>query len=230
MSGFYPDTFEFLEQITKNNNKVWFDENREKYEYQVRTPALEFIEAFAFNLSRLSPHFLALPKKMGGSLMRIHRDMRFSKDKTPYKTNVGISFRHEAGKDIHAPGFYLHLDTNECFIGVGIWRPDSKALNKIRDHIDSNQKQWLTLTGPIASDDSDTQSWYFVGDTLVRPPKGFDKEHPLINDLKRKDFIVLKKLTQQQVCSPSFADDVYKILKEQTKIMAFLCKALDVPF
>ena len=224
MSGFYPDTFEFLEQLTKNNNKVWFDENREKYEYQVRTPALEFIEAFAFNLSRLSPHFIASPKKMGGSLRRIHRDMRFSKDKTPYKTNVGIQFRHEAGKDIHAPGFYLHLSQEECFLGVGIWRPDSKALNKIRDHIDANQKQWQLLSSNLA------EPWHFVGDTLVRPPKGFDKEHPLIYDLKRKDFIALKPLTQTQVCSPTFADDAYKILNEQTKIMAFLCKALDVPY
>jgi len=224
MSGFYPDTFEFLQQISKNNNKAWFDENREKYEYQVRTPALEFIEAFAFNLSRLSPHFIASPKKMGGSLMRIHRDMRFSKDKTPYKTNVGIQFRHEAGKDIHAPGFYLHLSQEECFLGVGIWKPDSKALSKIRDHIDANQSKWLQLTANVE------QPWHFVGDSLVRPPKGFDKAHPLISDLKRKVFLVLKNLSQDEVCSPTFADDAYKILNEQTKIMAFLCKALDVPY
>ncbi|BCE03806.1 DUF2461 domain-containing protein [Marinicellulosiphila megalodicopiae] len=224
MSGFYPDSFEFLEALSKNNNKPWFDENREKYEYQVRTPALEFIEAFAFNLSRLSPHFIALPKKVGGSLMRVHRDTRFSKDKTPYKTNVGINFRHEAGKDVHSPSFYLHLAQDECFLGMGIWKPDSQALSKIRDHIDKNQKKWVSLTSNI------NEPWHFVGDSLVRPPRGFDKAHPLLIDLKRKDFIILFGLSKDQVCSPNFADEAYKILKQQTELMAFLCKALDVPF
>jgi len=224
MSGFYPGTFEFLDQITNNNNKAWFDVNRERYEYEVRTPALDFIEAFSFNLSRLSPHFVAVPKKVGGSLMRIHRDVRFSKDKTPYKTNVGIHFRHEAGKDVHCPGFYLHLSNDECFLGAGIWRPDSKSLSKIRDHIDNNQKKWSSLTSKVKG------TWEFVGESLTRPPKGFDKTHPLIDDLKRKDFLIRSILTKEQICSPTFADDAYKVFKQQTGIISFLCKSLDVPF
>ena len=132
---FSDETFQFLSSLALNNNRVWFEENKQRYEDAVRTPALRFIDDIAVELAAISPHFLAIPKKVGGSLMRVYRDTRFSKDKRPYKTNIGIHFRHEVGKDVHAPGFYLHIAPGECFVGVGVWRPDSRALAKIRDAI-----------------------------------------------------------------------------------------------
>jgi len=125
-------TFSFLGELSRNNNREWFHDNKQRYEEAVRGPALAFIEDIAPELQLIAPRFLAVPKKVGGSLMRVHRDIRFGKDKTPYKTNIGIQFRHEAGKDVHAPGYYLHIAPQECFFGAGIWRPDSTALGQIR--------------------------------------------------------------------------------------------------
>jgi len=96
---FSKQTMSFLRDIKKNNNREWFEANKERYETHVRSPALEYIEAMAQPLAKISDQFVASPRKVGGSLMRIYRDVRFSKDKTPYKTNVGIQFRHSAGKD-----------------------------------------------------------------------------------------------------------------------------------
>ena len=224
MSGFYPDTFEFLKTLSANNNKAWFDEHRENYEHHVRGPAIDFVEAFSHNLSRLSPHFIASAKKVGGSMMRIHRDTRFSKDKTPYKTHVGIHFRHQAGKDIHSAAYYLHISEEECFIGAGIWRPDSKAISGIRDRIDQKPELWKKVIKSIK------EPWAFTGESLVRPPRGFDKDHPLIDDLKRKDFILLQPIDKQQVLSPDLPDYIYKQLKSCSKLMEFLCQSVDQPF
>ena len=132
---FSKSTFKFLDQLAANNKRVWFEENKPRYEALVREPALEFIEAMAPALHTFAPHFRADSRKMGGSLMRVYRDARFSRDKTPYKTNIGIQFRHELGKDVHAPGFYVHIASTECFLAVGCWHPEPDALGRIRDFI-----------------------------------------------------------------------------------------------
>ena len=140
---FTPDTFDFLSALAANNQREWFDEHKLLYEATVRLPALNFISDIGADLAQLSPHFLALPKKVGGALMRVNRDIRFGTDKRPYKTNIGIQFRHEVGKDVHAPGYYLHIERDECFVGVGLWRPDASALGKIRDAIVDKSDAWL---------------------------------------------------------------------------------------
>ena len=139
-SYFTPASFDFLTKLEHNNNREWFKANQAEYELQVRTPALHFIEAMSGSVVDLSPRLTAVAKKVGGSLMRPQRDSRFSKDKTPYKLNVGIQFRHFQAKDVHAPGLYLHLANDSCFIAAGIWHPESKALNAIRHCIDENPK------------------------------------------------------------------------------------------
>ncbi len=136
-------TFQFLDELAANNNRAWFEENKPRYEALVREPALDFIEAMDPVLTKFAPNFRAEPRKMGGSLMRVFRDTRFSRDKTPYKTNIGIQFRHALGKDIHAPGFYVHIATDECFFAVGCWHPESDALGKIRDLIAEKPEQWF---------------------------------------------------------------------------------------
>ena len=94
----------FLRALDRNNDSQWFEAHKDDYEGEVREPALAFIRKMERHVHRISPHLTAKPTKVGGSLMRVHRDVRFSKDKRPYMTNVGIQFRHEAGKDVHAPG------------------------------------------------------------------------------------------------------------------------------
>ncbi|HZD04000.1 MAG TPA: TIGR02453 family protein, partial [Longimicrobiales bacterium] len=132
---FSPALFRFLQDLADHNDRDWFDANRHRYEEDVREPALRFILAFGPRLKEISPHFRADPRKQGGSLFRIHRNLRFQPDAPPYKTHTGIQFRHEAGRDAHAPGFYLHLEPGGCFVGVGTWRPDSTTLKVIREAI-----------------------------------------------------------------------------------------------
>ena len=225
-SHFSAVTFAFLEQLAANNNRGWFQEHKEDYVRDVRQPALAFIEAVAPGLASISPHFRADSRKMGGSLMRVYRDTRFSRDKTPYKTNIGIQFRHEAGRDVHAPGYYLHISAADCFIGAGIWHPATDALGMIRQAIDERQQEWLA-----ARDDKDFRRWFSLsGDSLKRPPKGYSPEHPLIEDLKRKDFIAVASIAPPLIEQDDFAAIACDYFATATPMMRFLCRALHLPF
>ena len=219
---FTTGSMSFLRQLAQNNNRDWFEDHKADYEEKVRAPALRFIADMADELAILSPHFLAQPRKVGGSLMRVHRDVRFAKDKRPYKTNIGIQFRHEQGKDVHAPGFYVHIEPNDCFVGVGIWRPDALALGKIRDVISVQPDKWKTAIGSKAFNRRYTLS----GESLSRPPRGYAKDHPLIEDLKRKDFIAVATLDDDWVSSAGFKKLVVDHFRAADTYMQFLCKAL----
>ncbi|MBU1193070.1 MAG: DUF2461 domain-containing protein [Gammaproteobacteria bacterium] len=219
-------TFRFLSQLEANNNRVWFDEHRQDYEDAVRTPALDFIDAMADDIHALSPHFIASAKKVGGSLMRVHRDVRFGRDKRPFKTNIGIQFRHVQGKDVHAPGFYVHLEPEECFLGVGIWHPDGTALGKIRMAIDENATAWKKASrDPVFATD-----FTLSGDALVNAPRGYAKDHPLLDDLKRKDFIAIMPFNSSLACSEELQPVVVKAFRSSIPFMKFLCHALELPF
>lgn len=224
--GFPLGMLHFLEELTRNNHKKWFDKNKQRYEDEVRTPALRFIEAMQRPLAKISPHLLATPKKVGGSLMRVHRDIRFSKDKTPYKTNVGIQFRHEAGCDVHAPGLYFHIDLNEVFLGAGVWHPASDALGAIRAAIDEDRARWKRVRDNKRFRDL----WEQGGESLKRPPRGYDADHPLIDDLKRKDHIAETKLDHDALFSPEIIDVATDAFKRTKPFMGFLCDALGEPF
>ena len=141
-TGFGKDTFGFLGQLEKNNKREWFEENKPRYLGGVLEPALDFIATIGPSIHKISDYFDAIPKRTGGSLMRVYRDMRFAKDKKPYKTNIGIQFRHQFGKDIHAPGYYLHIERNNCFLAAGMWRPEPKSLAGIRRLISEKPAQW----------------------------------------------------------------------------------------
>lgn len=223
---FTPSTLDFLRLLSANNNREWFQDNKHHYEEQVRTPALALIEDIAPALQLISPRFRAIPKKVGGSLMRVYRDTRFAKDKTPYKTNIGIHFRHEAGKDVHAPGYYLHIEPDEFFLGAGIWRPNSKALGMIRDRICDKGDQWLAARDDVGF----SHSYSLSGDSLKNPPRGFPKDHPHLQDLKRKDFIALCELTIDDILSSNLIEDTVERFDRATPYMQFLCKALEVGF
>ena len=223
---FTKQTFTFLASLAENNTREWFTEHKQDYEKLVREPALDFISDMSDEIPSISRHFLAQPKKMGGSLMRVYRDTRFSKDKTPYKTNIGIQFRHSTGKDVHAPGYYLHIAPDESFVGVGLWHPDADTLFKIRESIVKNDRAWIK-----ARDDKHfKQDFELVGDALTNSPRGFAKDHPLVEDLKRKDFIALAALTKSNVTSNNLRSHVVGRFKRAEPLMHFLCKALGLQF
>jgi uncharacterized protein (TIGR02453 family) len=223
---FTPQTFAFLTALAENNRREWFEAHRQDYEEFVRMPALELISDMAGELPAISRHFAAQPRKVGGSLMRVQRDTRFSRDKTLYKTNIGIQFRHEQGKDIHAPGFYLHIAPDECFFGIGLWHPDSQALGRIREAIAERSAAWLA-----ARDDKAFRRHFTLdGDSLVKPPRGFAKDHPLIEDLRRKDFIGMAPLTAAQAISAILRPLMVKRFCQAAPYIRFLCQALDLSF
>ena len=221
-AGFPLDTFKFLDELEKNNNREWFQDNKERYEQSVRGPALAFIEEMREPIARLAPSVNVEPKKVGGSLMRIYRDTRFSPDKTPYKTNVGIQFRHASGKDVHAPGFYLHIDTESVFIGTGIWHPDSATLNQIRERIDKRRTEWTRIIGERKL----TALFEQAGDSLKRPPRGYDADHPLIEDMKRKDHFLLANLQPEHIHSKNLPGRVTRMLEKTIPYLKFLCASL----
>src|SRR6516164_6649363 len=159
---FNPDVFEFLRRLKRNNNREWFAKNKARYQLVVVEPALSFINDFAPNLYDLSPHFLADARPTRGSLFRIYRDTRFSPDKRPFKTHVGIRFSHSSGKDAHAPVFYLHLEPDNCFAAAGIWHPDNRALTRVRSAIVNDPDRWAGVREKLALE----------GDRLARPPRG----------------------------------------------------------
>ena len=182
---FTPALFEFLAELSMNNEREWFQANKARYERDVREPMIEFVVDFGEKLREISPHMVADPRKSGGSVFRIYQDVRFSRDKSPYKTNAGAHFRHEVGREVHGPGFYLHLQPGSVFGGAGIWMPNSATLGKIRGAIVANPEKWVR----IVTDESFDSMYTLEGDSLKRAPRGFDPDHPLIDHLKRKSFV-----------------------------------------
>jgi uncharacterized protein (TIGR02453 family) len=223
---FTKSTFKFLDELAANNNRAWFEENKPRYEELVREPALDFIAAMQPVLAKIAPHFRADPRKMGGSLMRVYRDTRFAHDKTPYKTNIGIQFRHELGKDVHAPGFYLHVANDECFLGAGCWHPDPDALGRMRDRIVEDPKKWFA----VRDDRKMVAQWAFAGDSLSRPPRGYAKTHVAIEDIKRKDFIVLNGLSKTEVIGPGLVKLAGDRFASAVPLMHFLCAAVGAQY
>ena len=223
---FSQETLRFLGDLERNNNRDWFNANKSRYEEHVLDPSLRFIVAMQEPLEKVAPHFEATPKRVGGSLMRIYRDVRFSKNKTPYKTNIGIQFRHEVGKDVHAPGYYLHIESGQVFVGAGMWRPHSEPLRKIRERISENGRAWSA----VVKDRVFRRHFELSGDSLTRPPRGFSNEQPRIEDIKRKDFIAVKSFATDAVHAPKFEKRVVTAFAAADPLMRFLCKAVDVPF
>ena len=223
---FEPESLAFLEELAANNNREWFKENKSRYEEQVLDVALRFIQSMQDPLHELAPHFVAQPTRMGGSLMRVYRDTRFSKNKLPYKTNIGIQFRHEKAKNVHSPGYYVHIDPDQIFLAAGMWRPESDPLRGIRERIAAKPAEWKRAVG----DKAFRRHFSLGGESLTRPPRGFDKDHELIEDIKRKSFIAVKDMDRDDCLSPQFQRRVETAFRAAEPYMRFLCKAVGVPF
>lgn len=160
--------------------------------------------------------------------MRPYRDVRFSKDKTPYKTNVGIQFRHESGKDVHAPGFYLHLEPGENFAGVGLWNPETRVAHQIRQKINDDPDLWRSA----AHSKQFTSVWSIShpDDALQRVPKQYRQDHPYGDDIRLKSFVAGQRLTQKGVTSSSFAEEYAATLERAVAFNRFLCEAIGLPY
>lgn len=220
------DLLQFLKELDRNNNRAWFDANRQRYEDSVREPALEFIRTMAPGLKKISPYLIASDKKVGGSMMRVYRDVRFSRDKRPFKTNLGIQFHHIEGKDVHAPGLYFHVQPGNVFLGAGMWRPSPPALTAVREAIDRDGKSWKR----VRDGKRFRESWSLRGDSLKRAPRDFAPDHPMIEDLKRKDHIAVCDLREKDVMRPDLVDFVTRQYVRARSLLAWQAAALRLPF
>jgi uncharacterized protein (TIGR02453 family) len=216
-----PQLFEFLDELARNNDRSWFQVNKKRYEEVVREPLRAFVRDFDGPLEAISPHVVADDRKVGGSLFRIHRDTRFSKDKSPYKTWAALQFRHEAAKDVHAPGFYLHLQPGNVLMGAGCWHPAREALESIRDTIADDPEGWLDVRDRMLQ-----AGFEFEGESLKRPPRGYPADHPAVEELKRKDFIVIRHLSEAEACRPDFVGRYADLCAVTEPLMRVLTSAL----
>jgi len=226
MSGVDPPSFsaglfKFLRELKANNQRDWFQANKARYEQDVKEPALAFIEDMGYRLAEVAPHLVADKK----SLFRIYRDTRFAKDKTPYKTHLGIYLRHARAAEAETAGLYLHLEPGHVFLGAGIWHPQSPALKRIRDAIVAQPQEWREAK--VAGD----PDWRLAdGEALKRPPTGYPADHPLIEDLKRKSFAIVSPLTQKDATSRGFLDECVQRAHAARPAMAFISGALGVEY
>jgi uncharacterized protein (TIGR02453 family) len=217
---FSPDLMKFFKEIKKNNNKEWFTENKARYERVVKEPCIAFIAAAGPRLHKISKTVVADPRPVGGSMFRIYRDIRFSKDKSPYKTHAAIMFHNRQNDDEtgHLPGFYLHLEPGDSGVWGGVWQPAPPLLKNIRDAIVADPAGWKKAkAGHTPADHAES---------LKRVPAGYDPDHPLAEDLKRKDFLAGRPLTDAQVTAPGFLDTFVAECRKLAPFNAFLSKAM----
>jgi len=218
---FSPELVRFLQQIKRNNRRPWFLKNRERYEEVVLQPGLRFVVDFGFRIKQISPWIVVNNKPHGGSLQRIYRDIRFSPDKRPYKTWVGMTFPHASRtEEVRAVGYYLHLEPDGSALYGGTWRPDRRSLAKIRDAIAWKADEWKKAKRGLTLE----------GDSLTRAPRGYPENHPLIADLKRQDFVVSVPFSNAMVCGPGFLQDVTAAAKKMSPLMKFLAQAQGLQF
>ncbi len=223
---FTPATFRFLRALDKHNERTWFHAHKADYERHVREPFLQLISDMEAPLKAISPHYRADPRKVGGSLFRIYRDVRYSNNKLPYKPWQGARFAHERRREIEAPSFYLHIQPGECFAGGGMWQPEPDALKHIRQFIVDNPATWKRAVTSRAF----RAHLQLGGRSLIRPPRGYDPEHELIDDLKRKDFVASTQFSEELACSAELLPWVVATFRHAAPLVDYLCAAQDLEF
>jgi uncharacterized protein (TIGR02453 family) len=223
---FSPATFKFLRALQRHNNRNWFKAHQDDYETHVRRPYLQLIADLQTPVAKLSGHYRADPRKVGGSLFRIQRDTRFSGDKAPYKTWAGARIFHERRREIAAPSFYLHIAPGDCFVGAGLWHPENHTLRNIRSFIADNPASWKRAAHGRAF----RERYEFRGESLSRAPQGFPTDHPLLEDLKRKSFAAGVGFDDALACSPKLFPFVVAHFRQLAPLVDYLCAAQSLEF
>jgi len=224
---FTDKSFRFLRSLARHNDRAWFTAHKADYEVHVREPFQRLISDLQPALHGVSARYRAEPKGPGGSLFRIHRDTRFSSDKTPYKPWQGARLFHERSREVPAPSYYLHLQPGECFVAGGIWHPEPDTLRRIRQFIVDNPAGWRAAAHAPAF-----RRRYAMEESerLVRPPRGFDPAFEFIGDLHYRNFVAWRALDDATVTGPRLRTVVEKDLQALAPFMDYMCAALDLEF
>jgi uncharacterized protein (TIGR02453 family) len=214
-------TFDFLNKLKKNNNKEWFDKNREQYE-RAKAEMTALVEHVLKNAPKFDRALVHLEAKK--CLFRINRDIRFVKDKTPYKINLSADVS-PGGKGSPSAGYYIHIQPGNCFLAGGVWMPEAPVLSAIRQEIDYNAKEFSKILS-----NKDFKKYFGAlsdEDKLKTVPKGYAKDHPQIELLKNKSFLVVHDIKDKDVLSKSFPTHLLNVFKAMYPLHAFLRRAND---
>ena len=215
-------TVKFLKDLKKNNNKPWFEKNKQVY-LDAKEDVELFVEQVIEGFGKIDADIKPLHPK--DCTYRIYRDVRFSSDKTPYKTNMG-AYLNKGGKKSPTAGYYMHVEAGRSMAGGGLWMPMAPELNKVRQEIDYNYAEWSKIIG-----DRNFKKVFPDGleeeEKLSRPPKGYDDENPAIEFLKLKSFIVTRTFTDAEVQAKSFLKEIIKTFTAMDVFVHFLNRALE---
>lgn len=221
--GFSEKTFSFFRQLKRNNNREWFIAHKEDYNKYVLDPAVAFVETFGEALDKLAGGIISYDTRTngGGSIKRIYRDIRFSKDKTPYKTNLGIIFKAGSGKDTECPGYYFHMDSDQTLLYAGLYVFPKEILQKYRRAVDSSDSGVKLVK--IIDKLTKTGEYIVGGDGYKKVPAGFPSDHPRAELLKYNTlYAVSMHLPKEIVCSPSLIDECLKHAKATLPLIKWL--------
>ncbi len=219
--GFPKEGLQFLKKLKRNNNRDWFEGHKHEYEEYLKFPMESFIFALQPHFQSFAPEFDLSPKR---SIFRIYRDIRFSNDKTPYKTHIAAHFvLRGKEKGIVGSGYYFHVEPGEVFIGGGIYMPDSGQLKGIRRAIAQHADEFLSILGNRTFK---KQFGKLEGDRLQRIPKGYDETHPMAEWLKLKQFFVGKSMAESSCHRPVLVETVATLCKDAAPLVKFLNRAV----
>lgn len=228
MSAYFSDkSFKFLRGLARNNQREWFNANKDDYHAHVRAPFQRLLTDLQPALAAISPHFRSDPKLVGGSMFRIQRDTRFAGDKSPYKPWQGARLFHERRKQVAAPSFYLHLQPGACFVGAGLWHPETHTQRKVRQFIFDNPAGWSRA----AHDKGMRRRFTLASDEmLVRPPSGFPADFEYIDDLRHRNFTLVAAVSDDEMTGPRLRGRIEKDLLQLAPFVDYLCASLDLDF
>jgi uncharacterized protein (TIGR02453 family) len=219
--GFPPEGITFLKKLKRNNNRPWFDRHKDEYESHVKLPMQSLITALQPHFERFAPEFDINPKR---SLFRIYRDIRFSNDKTPYKTHVAAHFvLRGKPKGVEGSGYYLHIEPGQVFLGGGIYMPDSGQLKGIRRAIETNAEKFLSI---LRNRKFIATFKRLEGEKLQRVPKGYAPDHPMGEWLKQKQFFVWVEWPEARCKSERLVSEVAAVFEAATPLVRFLNNAM----
>lgn len=228
MTTYFTDkSLKFLRALARNNDRAWFQAHKADYDAHIRGPFQALLSDLQPDLHAVSEHFRADPKAVGGSLFRIQRDTRFANDKTPYKSWQGARLFHERSRQAPAPSFYLHLQPGQCFVGAGLWHPETATQRQIRQFIVDNPGSWKQAThAPAFRRRFDLED----DEMLVRPPRGFAPDFEFIDDLRHKNFVASRAIEDSVMLGPKLRQTLAKDMQVLAPFVDYLCAALDLEF
>lgn len=213
-------TVKFLRALKRNNRRDWFNAHREEYETSVHQPMVAMVERLAIDFLSFAPELVANPK---ASLFRIHRDTRFSSDKSPYKTHVAASFATRGFARHQGAGLYFHIGCEEVWIGGGMYAPETPQLAALREHIAGNVRRLRSI---VESPAFKRNVGALEGEKLARVPRGFPKDHEAAEYLRLRQFIAGREFPPAFAASPAFYRTLLRIFEQVAPLARFLNEPL----